>query len=157
MNMPYKDVEIRREYFRQYDAARPGRGRVANMTAEQIERQRERDRKRRNEERNLRRQQNGGQGYQSKSWLGKLKREFGLTAEQFEQMLKMQGYRCAACNNKFAGFSGSRSDRLAIDHCHLTGEVRGFLCGACNRTIGHAQDSSRRLRACADYLERFLT
>lgn len=57
---------------------------------------------------------------------------------------------CEACgqppNGKFTV--------LHADHCHATGAFRGWLCGACNFTLGHAYNDPKRLRALADYLEK---
>lgn len=44
--------------------------------------------------------------------------------------------------------------RLATDHCHKTGKVRGLLCGACNRGIGLFRDNPKLLRIAAKYLEQ---
>lgn len=42
---------------------------------------------------------------------------------------------------------------LALDHDHRTGELRGFLCFACNTAIGKLQDDPALLRKAAEYLE----
>ena len=43
---------------------------------------------------------------------------------------------------------------LALDHCHLTGQFRGWLCDRCNRGLGYFRDSPLALRAAAEYIER---
>jgi hypothetical protein len=48
---------------------------------------------------------------------------------------------------------GHRVLRMAIDHDHITGEVRGILCKDCNLILGWVRDDSLRLRAMATYLE----
>jgi len=40
-----------------------------------------------------------------------------------------------------------------VDHDHVTGKVRGFLCRACNLSLGTAQESPELLRRMASYLE----
>lgn len=69
-------------------------------------------------------------------------RRYGLTQQGYDQLLKKQDGRCP-CGTK---------GNLHIDHDHKTGEVRGLLCGPCNRTIGMAKDSPERLVAMAIYL-----
>lgn len=79
-----------------------------------------------------------------------LKHRYGITLEAYEHMLAEQNGVCAICKRpNHAGF------RLAVDHCHETGDVRGLLCGDCNRGIGSLGDSSDRLRAAAMYLEKY--
>jgi len=40
------------------------------------------------------------------------------------------------------------------DHCHSTGQFRGWLCNSCNCALGFAKDVPATLRALAEYLER---
>ena len=57
--------------------------------------------------------------------------------------------KCAIC-----GVPDLECDRaLAVDHCHVTGIVRGFLCHGCNPMLGLARDSAAILRDAARYLE----
>lgn len=61
----------------------------------------------------------------------KLRNEYKITEAQYEQMLEVQGGRCAIC------LGGPGKERLLhIDHCHQSGVVRALLCGPCNRTLG---------------------
>lgn len=69
-----------------------------------------------------------------------------ITRKEYEAMVIEQGGLCGVC--------GAPSD-LHIDHCHVTGEVRGLLCPHCNRMLGQAKDQPGTLRAGAAYLERF--
>lgn len=60
----------------------------------------------------------------------KLSRFYGLTVDDYEAMLKFQNNACWLC-----GKPCSTGRRLAIDHDHLTGLIRGLLCSNCNRRI----------------------
>lgn len=51
--------------------------------------------------------------------------------------------------------SGARGKPFRIDHCHETGIVRGLLCHPCNIAIGSMKDDPERLRAAADYVEKY--
>lgn len=39
-----------------------------------------------------------------------------------------------------------------VDHCHVTGEIRGFICSACNSMLGYARDNVKTLEAAIEYL-----
>jgi len=78
----------------------------------------------------------------------RLIRTFGITIQQYEIMLESQDGKCAICLRK------PRRQRLAVDHDHKTGEVRGLLCTMCNhRVLGGAMERSDILRRAADYLD----
>lgn len=77
-----------------------------------------------------------------------LKYQYGITKEDYEELLEKQNGVCAICEQEDDG------DRpLAVDHCHETDAVRGLLCFRCNMAIGYFQDDPRRLEAAARYLE----
>ena len=77
-----------------------------------------------------------------------LQSKYGITEEIYEKILATQKGVCAICGNH------QRYKRLAVDHSHKTGQVRGLLCENCNRGIGRFFDSPFRLRKAADYLDR---
>lgn len=83
----------------------------------------------------------------------RLRKEFGLSLEQFDAMLAAQGGVCAICKQpETRQRSGIKT--LSIDHCHATGRVRGLLCNRCNRAIGLLQDTAEICDAAAEYLRR---
>jgi hypothetical protein len=59
-----------------------------------------------------------------------LKKKFSLTLEEYDDILQNQGGGCAICGGVD---KGGRS--LAVDHNHITGEIRGLLCTNCNRAV----------------------
>jgi hypothetical protein len=80
-----------------------------------------------------------------------LRWKFGLTHDDYERMVRVQGGRCAVCGSPDPGTRGAK--HFHVDHCHKSGRIRGLLCNGCNAAIGHAGDDPNRLRALADYLE----
>ena len=54
---------------------------------------------------------------------------YGLTPDEYDALLKLQGGKCAICRARPV------SKRLAVDHDHGDGEVRGLLCSTCNHDV----------------------
>lgn len=50
---------------------------------------------------------------------------------------------------------GKPTTKFDLDHCHDTGEFRGWLCGPCNKSLGHFGDSIAGLMMAIRYLKRF--
>jgi len=80
-----------------------------------------------------------------KAWL---KYYYGITVADYEALLAKQNGKCAICREK-----PPRGETLCVDHCHVTGRIRGLLCRGCNCGLGNYRDDPRRLRAGAAYLE----
>jgi hypothetical protein len=79
-----------------------------------------------------------------------LRTKFGITVEQYEQLLADQGGGCALCGKTPA----QEGKNLAVDHDHVTGEIRGILCGYHNRRVIGRHRDGNLLRRMADYVER---
>src|SRR5262245_5811176 len=47
---------------------------------------------------------------------------------------------------------GASSKRICFDHCHTSGQFRGWLCSGCNSALGMVKDNAETLRRLADYL-----
>jgi len=75
-----------------------------------------------------------------------LKRIYGITIQEYDKILKKQKGRCAICGKKPGKI------RLAVDHCHRTGKIRGLLCNSCNLGIGKLGDTIEKLKKAIDYL-----
>lgn len=78
----------------------------------------------------------------------KLMLQFGITPAEYDEMLVKQGGVCAICGKVNVG-----GKRLAVDHDHVTGNVRALLCGRCNTAIGALSDSADLIRKAAEYVE----
>ena len=81
-----------------------------------------------------------------------LKKTYGLALETYEAMRVVQGGVCALCGRPETVKIHGKVKRLAVDHCHATGRVRGLLCQRCNSFLGKAGDSPAFMRKAADYL-----
>lgn len=79
-----------------------------------------------------------------------LKKNYGITIEEFELILKDQGNRCAICRTDDPG------RQWFVDHCHTVNRVRGILCSSCNSVLGYAKDDTSILKAAIKYLQRGL-
>jgi hypothetical protein len=78
----------------------------------------------------------------------RLRTKFKITLENYLEMLKNQGGACAICDRKVD------DRRMAVDHDHKTGKIRGLLCIGCNFILGSAKDSVPVLEAAIGYLKR---
>lgn len=81
-----------------------------------------------------------------------IKRRYGCTLEQYNQMLSAQGGACMICK-RFHNPAEKRG-RLYVDHCHTSGKVRALICSACNSMIGYAKDDTRVLAEAIAYIVR---
>lgn len=87
-------------------------------------------------------------------WDGIIRRTYGITLVQYHEKLSAQGGGCAICGTKV---DQVKTRRLAIDHCHATGKVRGVLCTKCNQGVGHFNDSLDLLDKAKAYLIQYST
>lgn len=78
----------------------------------------------------------------------KLKREYGITIDQYDAMLVAQNGCCNGCKRHQNEIKNS----LHVDHCHATGTVRGLLCYDCNRALGLVKDNKETLLSLIDHL-----
>jgi DNA-directed RNA polymerase subunit RPC12/RpoP len=79
-----------------------------------------------------------------------LKRFYNITPEFLLMLLVLQDYKCAICEKPIP----KRPDQH-VDHNHKTKQVRGVLCGNCNRAMGLFGDSAVRLTVAAAYLNGY--
>ncbi len=80
----------------------------------------------------------------------KLKRKFGITTDDYAKMYSDQNKKCLICG-------ASESDngyKLAVDHCHKSGKIRGLLCRSCNLGIGNLKENIDSLNQAILYLEK---
>jgi hypothetical protein len=71
------------------------------------------------------------------------KHRYKISDVDYQKMKSDSAGLCAIC---------SSSEKLFIDHDHITGKIRGLLCRTCNLGLGHMRDSALNLRKSIDYL-----
>jgi hypothetical protein len=84
------------------------------------------------------------------------RKRYGMTYQQYNEKLAEQDGVCAICRQPETAESPRTRERrkLAVDHCHAGGHVRGLLCTNCNLGLGGFRDNLDTIRAAIAYLER---
>lgn len=75
-----------------------------------------------------------------------LRYHYKYSLADYEIKLAEQGGKCGICNEL-------PKRRLAVDHDHATGKVRGLLCIQCNVLLGYARDRKEILTRSIWYLQ----
>jgi hypothetical protein len=85
----------------------------------------------------------------------KLLYRYGITLLQYKQLQEKQNNKCAICKKEETNIhnSSGKITRLAVDHCHTSGKIRGLLCKNCNLLIGYAKENSEILLNASSYIE----
>ncbi len=73
--------------------------------------------------------------------------QYGIEPDDIERMLVAQNHACAIC---LAPFTTDRGPH--VDHDHVSDNVRGLLCGSCNRALGLFGDNPDSLKRAAEYV-----
>ena len=79
-----------------------------------------------------------------------LRHKFGITVDDYNKLLIAQDGKCAICGKSQIEFDVS----FCVDHDHITGEIRGLLCGNCNKALGCFGDDLNTIKAACNYIEK---
>ena len=84
-----------------------------------------------------------------------LRKNFGLSMDEYEEMLANQNNLCAICEKPetFIHHQTKETARLAVDHCHKTNKVRKLLCKSCNTALGLFKDDIGVMENAVQYLK----
>lgn len=82
-----------------------------------------------------------------------LKRKYKITLEEWYEMFERQNSLCAICKQEGFKLDPASKNLLVVDHCHVTGKVRGLLCHNCNRALGLLKDNPENLKRALNYLK----
>lgn len=79
----------------------------------------------------------------------------GITADKYKEILDSQRNLCFICKEpeKRKNRNGEIA-QLCLDHNHITGEVRSFLCHDCNTMLGKFDKSIERMQSAIKYLNK---
>lgn len=78
-------------------------------------------------------------------------RRYKISVEEYRRMFEAQLSLCAICGKP----ETVKNKTLSVDHNHKTGNVRGLLCGHCNRAIGYLREDLSLLPKIQAYLEKY--
>ena len=77
------------------------------------------------------------------------KERYGITLNEYEEMLSKQDGKCAVC---LVDGKATKQKKLVVDHNHSTGSIRGLLCHSCNCGLGLFKDREELLNKAINYL-----
>lgn len=151
--MPYKDTQKHREWRKQWYQKNKNRVNAKRTqwntdNPERVKEIRQRTKDKRREYNNAynRRYRAIKKKVQPLAhYIYQIGKRYGISEEQYMGMLNAQQERCAICKQK-------SHKRLAVDHCHSTGKIRGLLCLGCNSLLGYAKDNIETLMSAREYL-----
>lgn len=81
---------------------------------------------------------------------------YGITLDDYEELFKKQDCKCGICGTEenYSGHTGPRKEwSFSVDHCHITGRIRGLLCNDCNRALGLFKDNPEILKQAISWLD----
>lgn len=78
---------------------------------------------------------------------------YGCGESEFRVLLTTQEGKCAICRLPETNTHKGRLRTLAVDHDHLTGRIRGLLCGACNSGLASFRHDLDTMNAAIAYLD----
>jgi hypothetical protein len=86
-----------------------------------------------------------------------LKRRYGITIEQYDEMVRLQNNLCAICGQEEVAvhYTSGKLRPLSVDHNHVTGKVRALLCHRCNAVLGFVEKSPELLQKILKYRDHY--
>lgn len=81
-----------------------------------------------------------------------LRRNFGISMAEYNLLLRKQNYVCAICLKPEVTTRNGKLKKLAVDHRHSDGTIRGLLCAKCNMAIGLLNENTEVLNTIRKYL-----
>lgn len=79
-----------------------------------------------------------------------LRRTYNMTSDTYYTTLEKQRFSCPLCSRSMS----NEGRRFAVDHCHVSGKVRGILCQPCNTALGLLKENIDTLSKAIAYLRK---
>lgn len=76
-------------------------------------------------------------------------KRYNISLKDYNNILTQQSNCCGICKEHKNNFKQS----LCVDHCHITGKIRGLLCKTCNKALGHFKDNLDTIQKATSYLK----
>lgn len=85
-----------------------------------------------------------------------MEKRFGISLDEYGERLSAQNGVCFVCRQPEQNIDkrSGKSYALAVDHSHITGEVRDLLCSGCNNALGCVSDDVGRLVSLIVYIAK---
>lgn len=78
-----------------------------------------------------------------------IKRKYGISFEQKNQMIIDQNGQCASCGD----ILGINPRNICLDHNHINGKIRKILCKKCNAALGFMEENVEKILKLAEYAQ----
>jgi len=83
--------------------------------------------------------------------------KYKISKDEIKNLISNHKLNCQICNQKILLPNDrvnkkDKKETLCIDHCHITGKVRGLLCQSCNSLLGMSKDDINILHSAIKYL-----
>jgi hypothetical protein len=82
-----------------------------------------------------------------------LKKNYGITMEDFNRMHSEQAGLCAVCHKPETSTRDGKVMQLSVDHDHTTKAVRALLCSGCNTSLGLLNEDETLILNLANYIK----
>ena len=81
-------------------------------------------------------------------WRQHIRRKYKISVEEYNNLFESCQGRCSICNVR----QTECKKKLAVDHNHTDGKIRGLLCSQCNVGLGMFNDDPNLLLKAIEYL-----
>ena len=78
------------------------------------------------------------------------KNRYGISIAEYDALFSSQNGNCKICGRS----QKDQKRKLAVDHDHKTGKVRGLLCDKCNKGLGQFEDNIELFQKAIEYLKK---